>query len=433
VIYLLALAIAIFIGIFTLRLIVKENIPKGLGILLGAALGLGIMGQMIFYIQLVGDNFNPFLPPFLSLLLVGILFWQNKKIKKTSKEPFFKENLLVLLVILIPLWLEGNFFHMGGWDAWSCWNLKAKFIFLGQQNWKDMFDPILWRSNTGYPLVLPTMNVWFWHWTGFSQNVLFYNAIVISILTAGLLLFGLQSLNVPKLPSIIVTLTVFLLAFGNTLCVSQYSDILFSLYLLCFFICYFLFYQTKEKPLLIVMAIFIGLLSFTKNEGLAASAILAALILLQRPLKPWLFIGAVILASLPTLIFILHMAPKSQAFINGFLSTSKPTSFERLKFILTYTLWELTSLKWMGIWILAGLGLALGWKKAFDKPLMSVGIFIACYLAVVIGYYQINTFFDDISWWMDFTLNRILFALLPSVFLWMGISVFSTKEIRKDA
>lgn len=426
-IYLLALATAFSLGILTIRLIVGPLVYD-LDLLLGAILGLGFISQMIFYLQLVGQHFNHFLSPIFSLLLCGILFWFNRNSIKKPSLLLKNKSLWILLVLALPLWSEAHFFHMGGWDAWSCWNLKAKFIYLGENHWKDMFDPILWRSNTGYPLALPTMNVWFWQWTGFSQNVLMLNAIVLTLLTAGTLLLGLQSLNVRPLSAILLTLAVFTLAFGNTLCISQYSDILFSLDLLAAFVCYLLFDQSKNPRLLLLTALFIGLLSFTKNEGLAASAILTILILIQRPSKPWIFIGLIFLAALPTFIFILTMAPKSEAFINGLISAQKPSTFERLEFILVYTFSEFISLKWMGIWIVATLGIGFGLRKAFTQPFVLIGTFTALYLAIVLGYYQINTFFENINWWMDFTLNRILFALMPSIFLWIGVSLFSSKK-----
>ena len=430
--YLLALIIAISIGVLTLRLIVKDRLSHELVLFLGSALGLGMVGQIIFYVQLIGHNFNFLLPPFLSLLILGALIYLNKKAKNKLIILPKNSSLLILLILVIPLWMEALFFSYGGWDAWSCWNLKAKFIYLGHENWKDMFSPILWRSNTGYPLSLPTINVWFWQWTGFSQNVPMFNAILLTLLTAGVLLLGLQALQVPVLPAVIITLSVFTIAFGNTLCISQYSDILFSLYLLCTFVCYLLFERSKDENILILSALFIGLLSFTKNEGLAACGILFLLILIQRLKKPWTFISIVFLAALPTIIFTLSLAPHSDAFINGLFSPDRPSTLERFLFILASILVEFIHLKWMGLWIVAILAIALGWKKAFQKPLMIIGLFMAAYLTVTIAYYQINTFFGNISWWIDYTLNRIIFALMPTVFLWVGISCFSRKNSKKD-
>jgi len=58
--------------------------------------------------------------------------------------------------------------------------------------------------------------------------------------------------------------------------------------------------------------VFLGLMSFTKNEGLIAAGIAALLIWCQeRSRKKELkgLIGAFIIAALPTIIFTLFMAP----------------------------------------------------------------------------------------------------------------------------
>ncbi len=428
--YLLALTIAVSIGVLAIRLITQNRLARELNFFLGAALGLGITSQIIFYVQLVGYNFNHFLPVAISFALLGVLLWLNKTSARHQIPRHPQKNwclALVLSAVAIPLWLEANHYPLGGWDAWSCWNLKSKFIYLGEHAWKDMFDPVLWRSNTGYPLALPTLNVWFWQWTGWTQQVSMYNAIVITLLNAGVLLSGLCVLGVSTLYASLITFCIFTLSFGNTLCISQYSDILFSLYLLSAFVCYFYFEKSKDNRLLILTAIFIGLLSFTKNEGIAASGILSLLILLRRP-QPWLFIIALVISALPTIIFTLTMAPHGGVFINGLLSADHPSSGSRLIYILTNTLYEFISMKWAGLWIIAAIGLTLSKGRSLKQPLVTVGLFMICFLTVTLTYYQINTFFDDIRWWMDNTLNRIVFALMPSVFLWMGLSLF-----KKDA
>ena len=250
-----------------------------------------------------------------------------------------------------------------------------------------------------------------------------YNSIVLTFLTAAILMLGLQELKVSSWVSLILCLSVFSLGHGNTLCISQYSDILFSLYLLCVFVCFLLFQKSKDQGFLILTALFMGLLSFTKNEGLAACAVLALLMSLQSLTDARKAVLALLLASIPTLIFTFFMAPHNEAFINGFASMEKPTSWERLAFILAYSGMELIHLKWNGLWIIALISLCFGHKHSFKQPLNIIGLFLAGYLAIVVFYYQLNTFFE-IGWWMGTTLNRIFFSLMPCVFLWMGLSLF---------
>jgi len=43
----------------------------------------------------------------------------------------------------------------GEWDAWSIWNLRARFLFRAGDFWKDAFSSQLAWSHPGYPLLLP--------------------------------------------------------------------------------------------------------------------------------------------------------------------------------------------------------------------------------------------------------------------------------------
>lgn len=427
-IYLAAFILASAIGILSLRLILRGRCPFYLSLFLGAALGLGIVSQGVFYIQLLGGLFHPAPIIILSLSALGALIVLNSRIHTPFKPEGMNWFLLILPLLSLPLWLEAHYYPLGGWDAWSCWNLKAKFIYLGQEHWKDMLAPEFWRSNTNYPLALPTINVWFWQWTGFAQYVPMFNSIVLTLLTAGILLLGLEHLRVPSKIAALITLAIFTLPLGNTLSISQYSDILFSLYLLAAFICYLNAFENKDNRWLILAGIFTGLLSFTKNEGLVAAGIFAFLVLIFKSPRPLYFTLALACAGLPELLFLLFIAPSNEAFINGIAASAN--ALERLQYVLSYPLMEIIGRQWSGLWLLAAAGLISARQTALRQPLSVLGLSIVLYLGAVLTYYQVNTFFE-IQWWMKNTLNRILFALLPAVMCWMALSLF--KSSKKDA
>jgi hypothetical protein len=335
-------------------------------------------------------------------------------------------GLLALIILAIPLTISGHYYPLGGWDAWSCWNLKAKFIFLGQENWKDMLGPGLWRSNTHYPLLWPLINVWFWDLGGsFNQMVPMLNSVLIALLTAGLLLFGLLELTGNWLMAVAAAVLVTTLPFNIILYTSQYSDSLLGLYLLSAFLCLLLAEKYKLPKLKILSMVFLGLMSFTKNEGLAAAVVATLVILWQhrrhkKELKT--LIGGFLGAALPTILFTLFLAPKNEAFTNGLLSTDKPSSLGRLVVILIYPWVEFISLKWNGFWVLTLAGIFMGGKKLWQSTLGVIGLSLLLYLGVVLAYYQVNTFFE-INWWLSTTLSRILFALMPTVALWIGLGL----------
>jgi len=419
-------------------------------ILLALVLGFGMAGTAAFYTHILFNQFNRWLPIGLVVLFIVYLTFLNYKnmsfpnvfignLKKAKTGPptktfggdmkFTQEHalgLLTLCVLAIPLSISAHHYPLGGWDAWSCWNLKAKFIFLGTENWKDVLSPGLWRSNTNYPLLWPLINVWFWDLGGrFDQAVPMLNSIVIALLTAGILLFGLLELTGKIWISILAAIIVTALPFNITLYTSQYSDSFLGLYLLSTFICLLLAEKYNLPKLKILSVVFLGLMGFTKNEGLIAAGIAALLIFgHERSHKKELktLILAFFCALLPAIIFTLFIAPKNEAFINGFTSTDKPTTWTRLGVILVYPWFEFISDKWNGFWLLVLGGIILSGKKLWQSTLGIIGLSLVLYLGVVMAYYAVNTFFE-IGWWLQTTLSRILFALVPTIALWIGIGL----------
>jgi len=140
----------------------------------------------------------------------------------------------------------------------------------------------------------------------------------------------------------------------------------------------------------------------------------------KNELKNLIF--AFIIAALPTIIFTLFMAPKNEAFINGLTSSVKPTTWARLSVIAIYPWIEFISGKWNGFWLLTFAGILLAGKKLWQSTLGVIGLSLILYLGVVMAYYAVNTFFE-IGWWLSTTLSRILFALIPTIALWIGLGL----------
>ncbi len=422
--YLSALLFSFSLGFLTIRRLHDTKLGTPLMMLLSAALGLGISGHLVFYTHILLNQHHSYMPLVFGLFLILWLLNsvdQEAEINEDVKQ--YTWGLVALAVVAVMLLIEAQAYPFGGWDAWSSWNLKAKFIFLGREQWNDVLDPVLWRSNTHYPLLLPSITVWFWDLLGApDQWVPMINSVLWSVLTAGMLIFGLQALTGRTTAGVTLALAAGTVPLVMTLAVSQYSDIVFGVYFLAALLCFLL-----DLPVLALL--FAGLLSFTKVEGTVASIILFALIVRHTPFPGprlgHLFLGFLI-AALPTILFLLFISPSNEAFVNGWTSVTKPTTFSRFIFVTVYPFLELISFKWNGLWLLAAGGIALGFKQAFRGKIKIIPQALGLYMAVVLAYYQINTFFD-IGWWMDNTLSRILFALLPSVMLWVGMS------LRKDA
>lgn len=51
----------------------------------------------------------------------------------------------------------------GDWDAWAIWNLKARFMARGGEQWIDLFSPAI--THAGYPHLVPAAVARLWMWT----------------------------------------------------------------------------------------------------------------------------------------------------------------------------------------------------------------------------------------------------------------------------
>jgi hypothetical protein len=92
---------------------------------------------------------------------------------------------------------------------------------------------------------------------------------------------------------------------------------------------------------------------------------------------------------------------------------------------LVYPWFEFISGKWNGFWLLALAGALLAGKKLWRSTLGMIGSSLIAYLGVVMAYYAVNTYFE-IGWWLSNTFSRILFAMVPTISLWIGLALSLT-------
>ena len=271
-------------------------------------------------------------------------------------------------------------------------------------------------------------------------------SLLFTVLTCGLLLaILLKSTNSPWIiigPGLLLTLP-----FYSLQAVSQYSDIVLSFYFLAGLFCIsetlHPVQASKAKRLppgtsayAVLAGFFLSLAAFTKPEGLVAAGLIALLTSIlwlttsySNSLKIkllLLFATAMAIGAIPSFIFHTLYSPGNLTFINGLTSQNKPVSLYRLKMILAFLLIELKSAKWNGLWLLLGIGIIFCGKRCWRREIVILPLFMFSYLVIVLIYCWINTYFP-IGWWLQVSLNRILFSLLPIAVFW----IFSSLWIKK--
>lgn len=422
----------------------KQKPTPLLYISLSMGLGLGISAYIILLQLLI---FSQVYRPLIiteHLLILALLCWQSKsQLRAINIKSYFSITtlkkflpLIFLLIASIPLCLRASALPHGGWDAWTVWNFKAKMIFLGQENWTNIFNPLLWRSSPHYPLLLPLVNVW--NWIGAAtptKNGPILTGIIFTFIYVGLCFSALKNI-IPNLLRYLYALTLLTLPIFLTYATSQYCDLVLGFYLSASLIC---LWQAREKncgSFSLLAGLFCGMLSFTKPEGHVAALLILCCaipylflknqnIQKKKMISPF-FLGAA-LTYLPALIYYIFIAPKNITIANGLLTATDMTGLLRIKTILKFYLLELSQIKWQGLWLLSFVILIAHNKKSSQPDFIIFPIFLFCYQAIIIAYYFINTHFE-LSWWLGVTLSRILCSLLPLVLFWIFLISGTTKK-----
>ena len=445
---LLCYSLSVTIGYLLLRFLTRRCPVRdtAVNLFLGAGLGLGISALITFGSFIVMDCYNQtFVLSSHALLLAAVLFLHkrfphqiktdNQTAVVLSRDRYQKLGLHALLFFAtLTLLYQYQIYPFGGWDAWQVWNFKAKMLFLGGGHWRNMFLPSLWQTSPHYPLLLPLVNVW--GWTGQNEPAPltpFLTAFVFTYATLGLLFSALFFLTGKK-TMIIAPLLLISLPFFSLLASSQYCDIVSGFYILSILICILFTQVSAHFSYALAAGLLTGLLAFTKPEGTLAAGLLTILgtvhIYVSRKNKnvnptavelSGTFLGGLALGLIPALIFYFLLSPGNQTFINGLINPEHPTNIERLKMVFAFLWVELRAAHWNSIWALLAGGLVFANRRALTRKEI-IPSFLLSYLAAIIIYYGVNTYFE-ILWWLQVSLHRILFSLLPAFVFWIFYSI----------
>jgi len=164
--------------------------------------------------------------------------------------------------------------HGEGWDAFSIWNLHARFLFRSGPAWSEGFSPLIPWSHPDYPLLTPGAIAHFWTYLGHeTQAVPAVIAIVFTFATVGLLYSSLAVLR-GRIAALLASLALLTTPFFIEQGTSQYADVPLSFFILaaismlCLHDAFAQNDATKTNRLLVLAGVNAGFAAWTKNEGL---------------------------------------------------------------------------------------------------------------------------------------------------------------------
>lgn len=327
--------------------------------------------------------------------------------------------------------------HGDGWDAFSIWNLHARFLFRGGIHWRDGFTPLLPWSHPDYPLLLPAAVAHFWTYMGNDAPIVpALIGFVFTFSTAGLLYSALSILRgrVPAMLGGIALLSTPSFIEQGT---AQYADVPLSFFILAT-IALLCLNDNREQDdpshrypgFLALAGLAAACAAWTKNEGLLfLCAIVAARlvgVVRENSFGNWMArvrqIVPLLAAMAPVLLLIAYF--KHSIAPPGDLFSDPTATFHKLADPARY--WAI--IKWyvkgffrFGHWLLIpgtlimiGFYVAAG-KEERPKPNVGIRASALALILTLIGYFAVYLITPyDIYWHLRFSLTRLFLQLWPS-------------------
>jgi hypothetical protein len=467
----LSILIPLLIGLFiSVAILVREGRWSEwlLAIFLAPGIGIAISSVLYFFWAIV---FQPLyhLPAYLVLeagllVIVAGVVWA--KFRKTILWPsiaFWKGwlaprhwnlrtwigvggafLLLVSLANFIEDWILAFFAAPdGNWDAWSIWNLHARFINSGEL-WRNGFGSgVTWWSHPDYPLLLPGFIARVWGLIASqSQYVPALVELCFILCIFGTIVASIGLLRGWKLAVFAGLFTIPIL--HDSLGTQQYADMPLAFFFLGTNLCLWLANARKNRAQLLFLAGgMTGAAIWTKNEGwalLLAIAIGEGLILLtEKPklrdlFKRWLWFGAGIVPLFAAVLVFKVFVAAPNDIVGSFGSQN---ILAKISDLSRYTLiWQSIQDQFFTIGLLkVGLLPALigfvfiaGWNQV-TRDTAWIGLRLAIIALAYFAIYVLTP--HSLEWHLSTSLARLFDQIIPTL-IWMVFLFVSNLENGKE-
>ncbi len=318
----------------------------------------------------------------------------------------------------------------GEWDAWTVWNLRARFLFRSGNDLATVFSPEIPWSNPDHPLLLPGLIAQTWMMMA-KESVIVPIAIgwIFAILSAGILVFALAALRGIK-TGLVAGLVFLGIPIFVTIAAAQYADVVIGTYVLIAFVSAAVAFENitnQAVRFLILSGLAISVAIWTKNEGaLYGLSLIVALWFFGRnqSVQPsrrfrnifWLMIGTVPLGIL-IIYFKLTYAPPDD-FVSRFSFADMPSriiDFHRYNKIFLEVVRRLFWFEEWNVFLICLPILGYLWSRSRPKPI-SAKIVGGALGLVLLGFgtiYLLTPY--DLHWYISNSMDRLLIQCWPSL------------------
>jgi len=449
---LLALFPRVLLGFFISHWIWPSRRPSDLLIKLALALplGVGISSLLSFMWIWAGLDLNwyAWIETILMISAGVFAIWPSKheiqtvlsNLGATPKRISKVWSLLLLLSIFLfsAFFWENSFNNPHGlWDAWSNWNVVARFVYRGGADWQGTFLRIY--GHPDYPFLLTMTNSTTWE---LLQKDTTRGPIMLAF-TFGLSMIGLMFTLVnsirgqrqASLAAILLATQPIVAYHGMAL----YADVPEAYYFLAAVGLGAIFLSRRESPIAILAGIIAGLGAWTKNEGLTFIVICLmfwmGLFLFSENktgLKEFLF--GLAFPSLVLILFKIFLAPGNDLLTDQHDLLVKITDIQRYRMIFesgVNMFWTFGSQPVSITTALMIYSILVGKTKLSVKG--SVMIALAVFGQALVYFLIYLTTPYNLNWHLSTSLSRLFLHLFPSALLAVILWVKTPDELWAEA
>ena len=308
----------------------------------------------------------------------------------------------------------------GGWDAWGIWNLRARFLFLAESDWRLAFSTIVDWSHPDYPLLLPGASARLWAYCGHATvlvpglvSFVFTFASVVIVVAAVAMLVGTSAGLVAGL------ILVGCLDFVHQ-GAWQYADTVLAAFAALTMAFISLADRSERRIHLLLAGLAAGLAAWTKNEGVLMLVVFVATrfsVHLRRSRRAAMDLVAFLVGAVPALLalasFKLRLAPRNDLIAGlGLDAIIGRLTFQRATIVVRSLAYEILHLGGGSV-LVALLTIAI-WKVR-GRVEGQVGWRTGWIVIVLTGYALVFVATPyDLAWHLARATSRLLIQIWPS-------------------
>jgi hypothetical protein len=382
----------------------------------GTAAGIGFTSCLFFLCRLA----VPAVPRLSLFIEVVVLAWLGYEIVRNRVPPHEKDTsagfpftLLLLTALLVAAAIAGSAMTdaweanpQGNWDAWSIWNLRARFLAAEGSLPQRAWSPALSWTHPEYPLLLSGFVARCWTYAGSTSEAapiatafLLFIALV-AIVSGGFAAWRSNTLGLLLGLALLGTPTFLHEA------ISQYADIPLA----CYFAAATMFLLLDRPPL---AGLFAGFAAWTKDEGALFLIVFLVAVAATRHSQLLRAATAAIPGAALMMIFKFALAPRAATFFGQGI-VQRLTEPGKVGEILSAFVHEFGAMAvgwYHPILPVIALAAALRFQRGRLGDLLLTAAIPLAMLAGCFGIFMITPF--GVKWHLETSLYRLIAQVWP--------------------